>query len=311
MTKLNSPPKVLFFGTPDFAVASLQALLKASIEVAAVITAPDRPAGRGRKIQTSAVKDCAIEHNLPVLQPEKLRDEDFLETLKSYQADLFIVVAFRMMPEEVWNMPPLGTINIHASLLPKYRGAAPIHWAIINGEKETGVTSFQLRQDIDTGPILLQKKIPILKEDTLESMYYKLMDLGAELLIETVNGLFNNTLEAQKQSWTEGTALAPKVNKETGAIDWNNTCEAIFNLVRGLYPFPATYTTFENETLKVYAVEPKTDASDKNPIGTMDSDKKTYIRYKAKDGWIHILEAQLPGKRRMKVDDLLRGYRWE
>lgn len=310
MTIKNSIPKILFFGTPDFAVASLQALLSMDVEVAAVITATDKPAGRGRKVQTSAVKTFAEEKGLLVLQPDNLKEESFLKQLRNLHADLFVVVAFRMLPEEVWNMPPHGTINIHASLLPKYRGAAPIHWAIINGEKETGVTSFQLRQQIDTGPILLQKKTPILPEDTLETMYAKLMKLGAELLIETVEAIFTDNIHPIVQNLEEPTPSAPKINKETGAIDWNKEVKTIDHLVRGLYPFPGTFCTFNGENLKIFKVSYTIDNEDQQAIGSVQSDKKTYLKFKAKDGWINILEAQLPGKRRMPIEDLLRGYRW-
>lgn len=312
MTKNNSQKtKVLFFGTPDFAVTSLEALLKnkESIEVLAVVTAPDKPAGRGRRLSPSDVKIAAEAHDLPILQPSNLKDSDFIEAIKAYEADLFIVVAFRMLPEEVWNMPPLGTINVHASLLPKYRGAAPIHWAIINGEKETGVTTFRLRHEIDTGPLLMQKSLPILEEDTLESMYGKLMHLGADLLIETVHGLQNDSIKPIEQEWSEHLPAAPKIHKQTGAIDWEKSCNDIFNLVRGLNPFPSAFCDFEGQSMKVFAVEKEIIEDDVN-VGTMQTDQKSFVKFKAKDGWIHIKEAQLPGKRRMGIENILRGYRW-
>lgn len=310
MTIKNSKLKVLFFGTPDFAVASLEALIATEVEVAAVITATDKPAGRGRQIQSSAVKVFAEQHDLPILQPENLSDETFLEELKNFHADLFIVVAFRMLPKAVWNMPPHGTINIHASLLPKYRGAAPIHWAIINGEQETGVTSFQLREKIDTGPILLQKKIPIHWEDTLESMYHKLMKLGAELLIETVDAIMSDNINPIIQNLEEPTLSAPKIHKETGAIDWTQKGIDIYNLVRGLFPFPGAFTAFNQETMKIFKVTCSEAPDNEMVPGHFESDRKTYLKFKAQDSWIHILEAQLPGKKRMEIKDLLRGYRW-
>jgi len=311
MIQNNSFPKVIFFGTPDFAVESLDAILNASIPVLAVVTTPDKPAGRGRKIQTSAIKDFAVEKNLPVLQPENLKDADFLKELSSYNADLFIVVAFRMLPEVVWNMPPLGTINAHASLLPKYRGAAPIHWAIINGETETGVTTFQLRQEIDTGPLLLQEKIKISKEDTLETLYNKLKIVAGTILVKTINGIANNSISSKEQEWTKDLPLAPKVDRNTGKIDWNKKSEEIYNLIRGLNPFPTATCDFEGEVMKVFKSSFSLDKEKNFEIGSMDTDKKSYIRFRTRDGWLNILEAQLAGKRRMDIKDLLRGYRWK
>lgn len=311
MIQNNSFPKVIFFGTPDFAVESLDAILNASIPVLAVVTTPDKPAGRGRKIQTSAIKDFAVEKNLPILQPENLKDTDFLKELNSYDADLFIVVAFRMLPEVVWNMPPLGTINAHASLLPKYRGAAPIHWAIINGETETGVTTFQLRQEIDTGPLLLQEKIKISKEDTLETLYNKLKIVAGTILVKTINGIANNSISSKEQEWTKDLPLAPKVDRNTGKIDWNKKSEEIYNLIRGLNPFPTATCDFEGEVMKVFKSSFSLDKEKNFEIGSMDTDKKSYIRFRTRDGWLNILEAQLAGKRRMDIKDLLRGYRWK
>lgn len=311
MIQNNSFPKVIFFGTPDFAVESLDAILNASIPVLAVVTTPDKPAGRGRKIQTSAIKDFAVEKNLPILQPENLKDADFLKELSSYNADLFIVVAFRMLPEVVWNMPPLGTINAHASLLPKYRGAAPIHWAIINGETETGVTTFQLRQEIDTGPLLLQEKIKISKEDTLETLYNKLKIAAGTILVKTINGIANNSISSKEQEWTKDLPLAPKVDRNTGKIDWNKKSEEIYNLIRGLNPFPTATCDFEGEVMKVFKSSFSLDKEKNFEIGSMDTDKKSYIRFRTRDGWLNILEAQLAGKRRMDIKDLLRGYRWK
>src|SRR5690625_1606474 len=304
MIQNNSFPKVIFFGTPDFAVESLDAILNASIPVLAEVTTPDKPAGRGRKIQTSAIKDFAVEKNLPILQPENLKDTDFLKELNSYDADLFIVVAFRMLPEVVWNMPPLGTINAHASLLPKYRGAAPIHWAIINGETETGVTTFQLRQEIDTGPLLLQEKIKISKEDTLETLYNKLKIVAGTILVKTINGIANNSISSKEQEWTKDLPLAPKVDRNTGKIDWNKKSEEIYNLIRGLNPFPTATCDFEGEVMKVFKSSFSLDKEKNFEIGSMDTDKKSYIRFRTRDGWLNILEAQLAGKRRMDIKDL-------
>src|SRR5688572_15646981 len=235
-------PRIIFMGTPEFAVASLDALVQAGCNIIAVITAPDKPAGRGMKLTESAVKKYAVEKQLPVLQPVKLKDPEFLETLKGLQADLQIVVAFRMLPEVVWNMPPLGTINLHGSLLPQYRGAAPINWAVINGEKETGVTTFKLQHEIDTGDILLQQSFPIGDDETAGEVHDKMKDIGARLLVRTVQGIAEGTLQSTPQPATEAPLKhAPKIYTDTCNINWTKTAQEIHDLIRGLSPFPGAF----------------------------------------------------------------------
>lgn len=302
--------RIVFFGTPDFAVASLKALIDAGGNVVAVVTAPDKPAGRGQHLQASAVKQYAVAQGLPVLQPEKMKSPEFLEELRNLKADLQIVVAFRMMPEVVWNMPPMGTINVHGSLLPQYRGAAPINRAIMNGETETGVTTFKLKHEIDTGDILLQTKVPILPEDNAGTMHDKLMVAGAELLVVTVKGLAAGTLEEIPQAAVTTSELkhAPKLFKEDMAIDWTSSCHEINNFVRGLSPYPTAFTHLGEKTMRVYSVKIESGETLKSP-GTYDTDHSTYLRFAAKDGWVYILDLQLEGKKRMPVGDFLRGFR--
>lgn len=302
--------RIVFFGTPDFAVASLDALVKAGANVVAVVTAPDKPAGRGMQLQAPAVKQYALEHHLPVLQPEKLKNPEFIEQLRALQADLHIVVAFRMLPELVWNMPPLGTINVHASLLPQYRGAAPINWAIINGETETGVTTFKLKHEIDTGNILLQAKVSILPEDNIGSLYAKLMQEGGKLLVTTVQGFADGTLKELPQSDVKESELkhAPKIFKEHTLIDWNKSVVAVHNLIRGLSPIPAAYTSLQGKTLKIYQSHYELASHGKEP-GSYDTDGKTYLRFAAPDGWLYADELQLEGKKRMATAEFLRGFR--
>ncbi len=301
--------RIVFFGTPDFVVASLKALVEADANVVAVVTAPDKPAGRGMQLQASAVKQYAEANNLPVLQPEKLKSPDFIQQLKECNADLHVVVAFRMLPEMVWNMPPMGTINVHASLLPQYRGAAPINWAIINGETETGVTTFKLKHEIDTGNILLQKKVAILPEDNIGSLYEKLMTEGGKLLVDTVKGFADGTLKEVPQSgYTGELKHAPKIFKEHTKIDWQQSVTAIHNLIRGLSPVPAAYTMLQDKFLKIYRSH--VELTDELPAsGTIDTDGKTYFRFAAKDGWLYADEIQQEGKKKMAIADFLRGYR--
>ncbi len=301
--------RIVFLGTPDFAVASLKALVDNGFKVVAVVTAPDKPAGRGRQLKTSAVKDYALEQNIPVLQPEKLKNPEFLAELKSYNADLQIVVAFRMLPLLVWNMPPMGTVNVHGSLLPYYRGAAPINWAIINGEKETGVSTFRLQHEIDTGDILLQHKEPILEEDDFGSMYYKLMHAGASLLLQTIEGLMSDKLEALAQASIDKETHAPKIFKETCQIDWSQKAASIHNLIRGLSPVPTAFTHLCNKQLKIFKSRFEIAQTGKN-IGTFDTDGKTYLRYACQDGWLYATDVQFEGKKRMLIEDFLRGYRF-
>jgi len=299
-------------GTPDFAVASLKALLGAGENVVAVITAPDKPAGRGQKLNKSAVKVFAEANNMPVLQPEKLRDPQFIEDLRSYNADLQVVVAFRMLPEIVWNMPPLGTINVHASLLPQYRGAAPINHAVINGEKETGVTTFLLQHQIDTGNILLATKVEIADTDNAGIVHDKLMHAGAETLIKTVNGLRNKTITPipQEDLNQEDLKHAPKIFKEDCLIDWENSTEKIYNQIRGLSPYPAAFTFLNDKVLKIFETK-KEIVEHNNQPGTFQSDGKTYLKFATKDGYLHLSTIQIEGKKRMEINEFLKGYRFE
>jgi methionyl-tRNA formyltransferase len=303
--------RIVFMGTPEFAVASLDAILEAGYEVAGVVTAPDKPAGRGMQLTESAVKKYAKEKGLLILQPEKLRDPEFLDALKALRADLQIVVAFRMLPEMVWNMPPMGTVNLHGSLLPQYRGAAPINWAVINGEKETGVTTFQLQQDIDTGSILLQDRFPIAETDTAGDVHDRMKVIGARLLVRTIEGLAAGTLKAVMQENPAGLKHAPKLFTETGKIDWQRPAAEIYNLIRGLSPFPAAYTELDGKLLKIYHAEKVVHAlaPDAAP-GVYDTDGKTWLRFATADGYIRVTELQLEGKKRMSITDFLRGYRF-
>lgn len=299
-------------GTPEFAVASLDALVQAGCNIIAVITAPDKPAGRGMKLTESAVKKYAVEKQLPVLQPVKLKDPAFLEELKELKADLQIVVAFRMLPEVVWNMPPMGTINLHGSLLPQYRGAAPINWAVINGEKETGVTTFKLQHEIDTGDILLQESFTIGDDETAGEVHDRMKEIGANLLAKTVEGLATGTLkEIPQQAITNAASLkhAPKIFTETCKIDWNQPIEVIYNLIRGLSPYPAAFTNLNDKVLKIYKAKKELHASPKT-AGSVETDQKTYIKFAGANGYIHITELQLEGKKKMTVDEFLRGYRF-
>jgi methionyl-tRNA formyltransferase len=304
-------PRIVFMGTPEFAVASLDALVQAGYNIIAVITAPDKPAGRGMKLTESAVKKYAVDKQLPVLQPVKLKDPEFLETLKGLQADLQIVVAFRMLPEVVWNMPPMGTINLLGSLLPQYRGAAPINWAVINGEKETGVTTFKLQHEIDTGNILLQESFPIGDDDTAGEVHDTMKEIGAQLLVKTVKGLANGTLTEIPQPGDESSRMlkhVPKIFTETCKIDWNQSAGAIYNLIRGLSPYPAAFTYLNEKMLKIYKAKKEMHISPKS-AGSVETDNKTYLKFAAADGYIHITELQLEGKKKMMVDEFLRGYR--
>ncbi|MDR2282224.1 MAG: methionyl-tRNA formyltransferase [Sphingobacterium sp.] len=304
--------RIIFMGTPDFAVASLKALLDAGQNVVAVVTSPDKPAGRGQKLHQSAVKLFALENNLPVLQPEKLRAPDFLAALQSYQADLQVVVAFRMLPEVVWNMPPMGTINVHASLLPQYRGAAPINHAIINGEKESGVTTFLLQREIDTGNILLNEKVKIEDNDTAGILHDKLMHAGARTLIKTIEGLKNGSITAIPQDETDSKSLkhAPKIFKEDCVIDWNNSTEQVYNKIRGLSPYPAAYTLLDGKVLKIYEAN-KEQNSSKKTAGTFHTDGKSFLKFNTTDGCINLISLQIQGKKRMSVEEFLRGYRFD
>lgn len=297
-------------GTPDFAVASLDAICKAGFRVVGVITAPDRPAGRGMKLTESAVKKYATDHALNILQPVKLKDPDFLHSLRSLEADLQIVVAFRMLPEVVWNMPPMGTLNLHGSLLPQYRGAAPINWAIINGEKETGVTTFKLKQEIDTGDILMQEKFPVSDTDNFGDVHDRMKEIGATVLVKTIHGLADGSLKEIPQS-TEDTGTlksAPKIFTDHCRIDWTKPAQDVHNLIRGLSPFPGAFTSFQGKMLKIY----RSSIDDQIPAeepGVFSSDGKTFLKFSCGDGYILVKELQLEGKKKMSTEDFLRGYK--
>jgi len=301
-------------GTPEFAVPSLQKLHEAGYDIAAVVTAPDKPAGRGMQLTQSAVKKFAIETNLKVLQPEKLKSPDFIEELKSLKADVQVVVAFRMLPEIVWNMPPMGTINLHGSLLPQYRGAAPINWAIINGEKETGVTTFKLQHEIDTGNILLREKIKIEDDETAGTLHDKMMKTGADLLLKTIRELETGNLKETEQhaavSLEPSASIrhAPKIFTETCEIKWNKGVEDIYNLIRGLSPYPAAFTFMNGKKLKIFSSQKEPGNAASEP-GTYITDHKTFLKFAAVDGFVLLKEIQLEGKKRMKIDDFLRGWR--
>ncbi|HZW65094.1 MAG TPA: methionyl-tRNA formyltransferase [Hanamia sp.] len=300
--------RIIFMGTPEFAVPSLDLLYKAGYNIVGVITAPDKPAGRGMKLSESEVKKYAVKNNLKILQPDKLKHPDFIEELRQLKADLQVVVAFRMLPEMVWKMPPLGTINLHASLLPQYRGAAPINWAIINGEKETGVTTFKLQQEIDTGNILLQEKIKINDNETAGTLHDKMKSIGAELLLKTVQQLQNGTLQEHAQSYSSMLRLAPKIFSEDCKINWDQNVEDIFNFIRGLSPYPAAFTFLHGKKLKIFSAEKQQQTGLGSP-GDYVTNNKSYLKFAAKDGYISIKELQSEGKKRMNVVDFLRGWR--
>ena len=308
--------RIVFMGTPEFAVPSLRALVAGGYHVVAVVTTPDKPAGRGQKLHESDVKVAARELGLPVLQPVKLRDPEFVEALRALRPDLGIVIAFRMLPEIVWAMPRLGTFNLHASLLPQYRGAAPINWAIINGETETGVTTFLLNHEIDKGAILDQVRVPISPEDTVGTMYERLMNIGTSLVTQTVDRIAAGDITPVEQQSVDERTLrpAPKIFKEDCRIDWTQPGKRIVDFIRGLSPYPAAWTEMYREgdatpsTVKIFSVsfEP---AQHGEPCGTIESDGRTLIRVACADGWITLGELQLAGKKRLTVHDLLLGWR--
>jgi len=300
-------------GTPEFAVASLDALVRAEFNIVGVVTALDKPAGRGMKLSESAVKKYAVEKGLRILQPEKLKNPSFLEELRSLHADVQAVVAFRMLPEVVWNMPPLGTINVHASLLPQYRGAAPINWTIINGEKETGVTTFKLQHEIDTGNILLQEKIKIGDDETAGELHDRMKIIGAELLVKTIKGLMDGMVKEISQSESANAKFeilhhAPKIFTETCKIDWSKTVDEIYNLIRGLSPYPAAFTYLNNKILKIYHAKKEFEVNAFDN-GSVHTDGKTFLKFACSDGFIHVTDIQLEGKKRINVEDFLRGWR--
>lgn len=308
--------RIVYMGTPDFAVEALRCLVEGGYNVVGVITMPDKPAGRGHQIQHSPVKQYALAQNLPLLQPEKLKEESFVQALRDWKADLQIVVAFRMLPEVVWNMPRLGTFNLHASLLPQYRGAAPINWAVINGDTETGITTFFLQQAIDTGEIIQQVRVPIADTDNVEVVHDRLMMLGGRLVVETVDAILAGTVKpiAQEEMTVVGELRsAPKIFKETCRIDWNQPVKRIYDFVRGLSPYPAAWCEMvspDGETIvvKVFETE-KWPEEHSLALGTILTDGKTYLEIAAADGLIGIRMLQLPGKKRLDIEAFLRGFK--
>jgi len=305
---MNASPKIVFMGTPDFAVASLNALLNAKMNVVGVVTAPDKPAGRGMQLQQSAVKQFALEHGLPIAQPEKLKSPDFFAQIQAWQPDLQIVVAFRMLPESIWSYPPMGTLNVHGSLLPKYRGAAPINWAIINGEKETGVTTFKLQHAIDTGDILLQAGIPISENMTAGELHDIMMAVGAQTLITTLTGIIAGTIEPMQQQEALAILHAPKIFTKDCQIDWHQPVAQIHNLIRGLAPFPGAITKVDGKLVKLFSTSIIKE-NPEEPIGSFVTDGKTYARFACSDGYIQLNDIQWEGKKRMPITDFLRGYK--
>ena len=308
--------RIVFMGTPDFAVASLQALADGGYNVVGVITAPDKPAGRGKKLSESAVKKYAVEKGLKVLQPEKLKNPVFIDELRALKADLQVVVAFRMLPEVVWNMPPLGTFNLHGSLLPQYRGAAPLNWAVMNGETKTGVTTFLLDKQIDTGKILFKREIEIGENDTVGDIHDRLMEIGARLVTETVDALAEgNVKPIPQEEFIQEKSIkhAPKIFKEDCKIDWSSETEKVRNLIRGLSPYPAAWSTVVNRTtekelpVKIFFAQKVTQSEAATP-GTIKTDGKTFLNVACNNGWLAISDLQLAGKKRMKIADFLRGF---
>ncbi len=303
--------KIIFMGTPEFAVPSLQRLVESDCRVVAVITAPDRPAGRGQKLAESPVKQYAAAQGIPVLQPEKLRNPDFLAELRALDADLQVVVAFRMLPEVVWAMPRQGTFNLHASLLPDYRGAAPINWAIMNGETETGLTTFFIEKEIDTGKIIFQEKETIMPDDTAGSLYERLMAKGASLVLRTVQAIEAGDYPQTPQPPIQEGKEAPKLFRENGEIDWTRPAAEIRDFVRGLSPYPAAWTTLNDLNCKLFEVSVEEQGLQKDAAlpGTYRTDSKTFLHFRATDAWVAVHDIRLEGKRRMQIDELLRGLK--
>jgi methionyl-tRNA formyltransferase len=303
--------RIVFMGTPQFAVTSLDALITAGCDIVAVVTAPDKPAGRGQKLNESAVKQYAVANGLKVLQPEKLKNPEFLEELRELGADLQVVVAFRMLPEVVWSMPPKGTLNLHASLLPQYRGAAPINWVLINGEAESGVTTFFLKQEIDTGDILFTEKVTLTGHETAGELHDRLMNKGAGLLVKTVKGVESGRYNEHPQSQLiAGVELkhAPKIFKEDCLINWNQPAQTIYNKIRGLSPIPTAYTILNGKNLKIFRADYEIEKHDIH-TGHFVTDNKTYLKFAANDGFVSLTEVQLEGKKQMGIEEFLRGVR--
>jgi methionyl-tRNA formyltransferase len=300
--------RILFLGTPDFSVPSLELLHNAGYEIVAAVTAPDKPAGRGLHLHQSPVKRYAAQHGLKVLQPEKLRDESFLSEIRALKPEVGVVVAFRKLPEAVWALPLKGTFNLHASLLPEYRGAAPINWAIINGETETGLTTFFLTHEIDTGKIILQQRISIGSSETAGELHDRMKTAGAALVLQTVKAIEEGTVKLIEQPLHDQFRRAPKIFNEDCRINFHNTAFAVFNLIRGLSPLPGAFTLVNGKLLKIFCANMRPELPDAPP-GTMTTDDRTFLRFACTDGWIEATEVQLQGKKRMKTDDFLRGYR--
>jgi methionyl-tRNA formyltransferase len=303
-------------GTPDFAVATLQRLVENGFEVVAAITAPDKPVGRGQKMSESPVKKYALSQGIPVLQPEKLKNKDFLEELATYKADLQVVVAFRMLPEAVWAMPKMGTINLHGSLLPQYRGAAPINWAVINGETLTGVTTFFIEKEIDTGNIIFSENIEIKATDTAGDLHDRMMWIGGDLMVKTVKAIASGVYPSEKQDFSQELKSAPKIFKETCKIDWQKDSKSIYDFVRGLSPYPAAWTTLDGKVLKIFETEivneefPDMDNQAFEDF-TLKTDYKKQLLIQTSNGHLAIKSLQLEGKKRMTTDEFLRGYRFQ
>lgn len=297
--------RIIFLGTPDFSVPSLDVIVKSGHEVVAVVTMPDKPAGRGMQLQQSAVKKYAVENNIKVLQPVKLKDPEFIVELQALNADLQVVIAFRMLSQVVWQMPKFGTLNLHASLLPDYRGAAPINWAIINGETKTGVSTFFLKHEIDTGDVLLTKSVEITPTMNAGELHDLLMEIGAETVLKSLELIENGNIQGTPQGH-DNNKMAPKIFKENCLINWENNAKNIYNLIRGLSPYPAAFTHFENKILKVFEASYEA-TNHQEPIGKMISDNKTFLKVACKNGYVHLLQIQLEGKKRMKIDEFLRG----
>lgn len=299
--------RIIYMGTPEFAVPSLQILVENGFNVVAVITAPDKPKGRGQKLATSPVKDYAVSQDIPVLQPTNLKSPEFIEELKSYNANLQIVVAFRMLPEMVWDMPKIGTFNLHASLLPQYRGAAPINWAIINGEKETGVTTFFLKHEIDTGNIIFQEKEPIEEDDNVGDLYTRLMERGSKLVLKTVQAIQKGDYPQGPQDESVEIKHAPKIFKETCEIDWSKSSEEVHNFIRGLSPYPAAWTMINGTQFKIYKAEKLELTSAGDKPGDYSTNNKSYLHIQTGGSALSIKELQMQGKKRMNIEDFLRG----
>lgn len=304
---------IVFMGTPDFAVPSLEILLSSGYTVSAVVTAPDKPRGRGQQVSFTPVKQCALQHSLPVLQPEKLNDEQFISALKKYAPDLFVIVAFRILPREVYTIPSKGAFNLHASLLPKYRGAAPINWAIINGETETGVTSFFLQDKVDTGNIILSARTTIRDDMDAGELYNVLSEIGAEIVLQTVRLIELGKVQPRQQDDTLATP-APKIFKETCRINWNQPAKKVYDFIRGLSPYPTAWTVYGNKLLKIFRSSIVNSQIEDSKLKTecgfiIVKNSKVFVR--CSDGWLEILELQLEGRKRMSTEEFLRGYRFK